>query len=175
MEIRPTKIPEVIEIIPSLFSDDRGSFLEQYNNEQYTSAGILPTFVQDNLSVSKKGVLRGLHFQSAPHAQDKLVTVISGTVFDVAVDLRPESSTYKQWVSVILDQDSHNQLFIPKGFGHGFYVLSTEARFFYKCSALYNKQASSGVRWDDPKLAIDWPIEGTPILSNQDLELPFLQ
>lgn len=174
MQLNPTKIPEVIEISPSIFSDERGSFLEQFNQEAYTEAGILPTFVQDNLSMSKKGVLRGLHFQSQPYAQDKLVTVIVGTVFDVAVDLRPDSPTYKQWVSVILDQDTHNQLFIPKGFAHGFYVLSSEARFFYKCSALYNKEASSGIRWDDPTLAIEWPLEGAPILSPQDLELPLL-
>ncbi|MBP9700750.1 dTDP-4-dehydrorhamnose 3,5-epimerase [Candidatus Woesebacteria bacterium] len=175
MQLHPTKIPEVIEIVPSVFSDDRGSFLEQYNQEVYTTAGILPSFVQDNLSVSKKGVLRGLHFQSEPYAQDKLVTVIFGTVFDVAVDLRPDSSTYKQWVSVILDHNTHNQLFIPKGFAHGFYVMSSEARFFYKCSAPYNKEASSGIRWDDPTLAIQWPLEGDPILSSQDLALPFLQ
>lgn len=175
MQLRPTKIPEVIEITPSIFSDDRGSFLEQYNQEIYREAGILPSFVQDNLSTSKKGVLRGLHFQSDPFAQDKLVTVISGTVFDVAVDLRPDSTTYTQWVSVLLDQDTHNQLFIPKGFAHGFYVLSEEAKFFYKCSAPYNKEASSGIRWDDPTIGIHWPLEGDPILSSQDLALPYLK
>lgn len=176
MQCKQTSLSGVVELFPDLFPDTRGEFLVSYNEQSLGECGITVPFIQDNLSVSKKGVLRGLHFQTGSFAQDKLVSVISGQVFDVAVDLRRDSPTYKQWVSVILDGETHNMLFIPKGLAHGFYVLSEEARFFYKCSNYYDKDSSTGIVWDDPTLAIAWPIPpgDTPILSEQDSSLPGL-
>ncbi len=174
MKIIPTTLADVKLIEPDIFPDDRGHFFESYNQEKFIASGISDTFIQDNVSLSKKGVLRGLHFQSEPHAQAKLVGVIAGEVFDVAVDMRPESPTYKQWVGVTLSSENHQMLYIPKGFAHGFYVLSDEARFFYKCSGYYNKEASSGLIWNDPTIGVQWPVPSgeNPILSEQDSRLP---
>jgi dTDP-4-dehydrorhamnose 3,5-epimerase len=170
----PTDIPDVKIIEPSIFPDDRGRFFESYNQEKFSTLGITDIFLQDNVSISKKGVLRGLHFQNSPYAQAKLVSVLHGEVFDVAVDIRPESATYKKWVGATLSGENHRMLYIPQGFAHGFYVLSQEARFTYKCSGYYNKEASSGIIWNDPTLAISWPIPAgeSPILSAQDAALP---
>ncbi|MEP7166841.1 MAG: dTDP-4-dehydrorhamnose 3,5-epimerase [Candidatus Woesebacteria bacterium] len=174
MKITPTKIPDVKIIEPDTFPDERGLFFESYNQEKFVAAGITENFNQDNISISKKRVLRGLHFQKPPYAQAKLVSVVVGEVFDVAVDLRTDSSTYKQWVGVTLSGDNHLMLFVPKGFAHGFYVLSEEARFVYKCAGFYNKESSSGIMWNDPTIGVQWPIPAgeSPILSTQDASLP---
>ncbi len=167
-----TSLPDVFEILPDIFPDERGIFFESYSKKKLNELGITCDFVQDNVSISKKGVLRGLHFQTDAFAQDKLVSVLSGKVFDVAVDIRANSPTYGKWTSVILEAQKHNMFFIPKGFAHGFYVLSEEVKFFYKCSNYYNKEASSGIRYDDPQIGIEWPLEGEPLLSPQDAALP---
>lgn len=174
MQVTSTDIPDVKIIEPDLFPDDRGHFFESYNQEKFAAVGITDLFIQDNVSISKQGVLRGLHFQKAPYAQAKLVSVLHGEVFDVAVDIRPESATYKKWVGVTLSGDNHKMLYIPTGFAHGFYVVSPEARFFYKCAGYYNKESSSGIIWNDPSLAVSWPIPAgqSPILSAQDATLP---
>lgn len=169
MTIQATEIPDVKEIFLQVFPDERGSFMELYNQVEFAKQGIHDHFVQDNLSVSKQGVLRGLHFQDGEHGQGKLVGVIAGEVFDVAVDIRPTSSTFGQWVGRRLSSDHHNLLFIPTGFAHGFYVLSPEARFFYKCTNLYNAAASKGIRWDDKDIGVQWPLlSPTPIVSPAD-------
>lgn len=177
MQAIPTAIPDVIELKPAVFPDNRGEFLESYNRETLASVGIQADFIQDSLSVSKGNVLRGLHFQTAPFAQTKLVSVIAGQVFDVAVDLRPQSTTYGKWVSVVLSAAEHNMLYIPAGFAHGFYVMSEEARFFYKIAgAYYHKEAASGIVWNDPTLNVAWPLNGqAPIISEQDQNLPLFK
>lgn len=175
MKVTPTTIPDVLEIEPEVHGDERGYFFESYNRARFEQHGITDVFIQDNVSSSAQGVLRGLHFQSAPYAQGKLVSVTVGEVFDVAVDIRPDSSTYGKWVGVILSADNHKQLYIPAGCAHGFYVLSMTATFTYKISGgVYSKEHSSGIIWNDPTLAIDWPIlpGTTPILSAQDAALP---
>lgn len=176
MRVEPTAIPDVLQVYPDSFPDNRGEFLESWNRAVFATHGITDDFIQDSLSVSKKGVLRGLHFQTGEYAQGKLVSVIYGSVFDVAVDIRRDSSTYGKWVGVTLTDTEHNMLYIPKGFAHGFYVLSEEARFSYKLSGgSYNKEASSGIIWNDPTLGITWPLTGEPILSTQDAQLPNLK
>lgn len=172
MIIRPTALPEVIVIEPRLFGDARGFFVETWNSARYREAGIALDFVQDNLSRSRKGTLRGLHFQE-PDSQGKLVSVLSGAVFDVVVDIRHGSPRFGQWVGMELDAESRRQMWIPPGFAHGFCVLSETADFFYKCTALYNPQAEHTVRWDDPALAINWPVS-SPVLSQRDATAPFL-
>ncbi len=174
MTKEPTSLRDVFLIKPQIFPDDRGRFLESYNQQALSQLGINDTFIQDSLSISKQGVLRGLHFQKEPFSQAKLVSVIAGQVFDVAVDLRPSSPTLGKWFGTILSGDDHTMMYIPKGFAHGFYVLSSEARFFYKISGnLYNKEASGGIVWNDPQLNIAWPLSGNePILSVQDRSLP---
>jgi len=169
-----TEIPEVQMIEPRKFPDDRGYFLETYKHSDFVVNGISEEFHQDNHSFSSRGILRGLHFQKEPHAQGKLVRVIEGVVWDVAVDLRPESPTYKKWVGVELDSEKGTMFYIPPGFGHGFVVLSETAHCLYKCTNEYNPQADSGVRWDDPELAIQWPITDVSI-SEKDEKLPFLK
>ncbi len=168
MNIISTGIPEVKIIEPTVFGDDRGFFLEVYQQQRFAAAlpGIRP-FVQDNLSRSQKGVLRGLHYQ-CQQPQGKLVTVLRGCVFDVAVDIRQGSPTFGQWVGVELSETNHRQLWVPEGFAHGFYVLSDVADFYYKCTDYYNPQFERSLRWDDTTLAIDWPLQGSPILSNKD-------
>lgn len=174
MHATPTAIPDVLVVTPDLFPDERGMFFESFNQDKIKGLGIQDTFIQDNVSISKKGVLRGLHFQTGEYAQGKLVSVIAGEVFDVAVDIRPSSVTYGKWVGVTLSGENHTMLYIPRGFAHGFVVISEEARFFYKVSgSYYVRDASSGIIWNDPTLAIDWPLSGTvPILSPQDASLP---
>jgi dTDP-4-dehydrorhamnose 3,5-epimerase len=156
-------------ITPKVFGDARGYFMETYNANDFTHAGINADFVQDNQSASAKGVLRGLHFQ-VKHPQDKLVRVISGEVFDVAVDIRPGSATYGQWHGVILSAENKKQFFVPGGFAHGFLVLSDYAEFVYKCSDFYHADDEGGLMYNDPKIGIEWPLpEGVmPILSERD-------
>lgn len=163
-----TDIDGVIIIEPTVFGDSRGYFMETYQNEEFAAAGIKGPFVQDNQSKSTKGVLRGLHFQKE-HTQGKLVRVISGEVFDVAVDCRPNSKTFGKWVGVTLSAENKKQFYIPEGFAHGFLVLSDEAEFTYKCTDYYTPSAEGGVKWDDPEIGIVWPsIDGEIKLSEKD-------
>ena len=169
MKITPTAIPEVLLIEPRVFGDARGFFFESFNQKSFAEAtGVNLPFVQDNHSKSVKGVLRGLHYQVEPHAQGKLVRVTQGEVFDVAVDLRKDAKTFGQWVGVTLSADNKQQLWIPPGFAHGFLVLSDTAEFLYKTTDYYAPQAERSLRWDDPTLAIAWPLEGEPILADKD-------
>ncbi len=171
-----TEIPEVIIVEPTVFGDDRGFFMETYQAEEFAKAGITDVFVQDNHSKSTKGVLRGLHFQKE-NTQGKLVRILSGEVFDVAVDCRKNSATFGKWVGVTLSAQNKKQLFVPKGFAHGFLVLSDEAEFTYKCSDYYNHSAEGGVLWCDETLNINWPDVGCEIkLSEKDkVHKPFAQ
>jgi dTDP-4-dehydrorhamnose 3,5-epimerase len=173
MDILDTALPEVIIIAPRVFRDDRGHFLETFNAGSYASGVSLPhDFVQDNLSMSRKGVLRGLHLQN-PGAQGKLVMVLQGAVLDVAVDLRVGSPTFGKYAAVELDSRSYRQLWVPRGFAHGFVVLSDEALFLYKCDAPYNRECELGIRWDDPEIGVAWGVE-RPVLSDKDAAAPLL-
>ena len=164
-----TEIEGVYIIEPIVFGDNRGYFMETYNYNEFKEAGLDMVFVQDNQSKSKKGVLRGLHFQKT-HSQGKLVRVIEGEVFDVAVDLRKDSKTYGKWVGVILSKDNKKQFYIPEGFAHGFLVLSDEAEFTYKCTDFYHPEDEGGIAWNDPDIGVKWPMEGIEkvILSDKD-------
>ncbi|AKQ46672.1 dTDP-4-dehydrorhamnose 3,5-epimerase [Rufibacter radiotolerans] len=173
MQIKTCQISGVLEIIPSIFTDSRGAFLETFSSRNFVEAGISESFVQDNLSVSKKGVLRGLHFQRPPYAQAKLVSVVVGKVQDVVVDLRKESPTYGQYVSYVLDAEKRNQVYVPAGFAHGFVALEEGTVFQYKCSNYYNKDSEGGLLWNDPTLGIDWGVEN-PLISEKDEILPTL-
>ena len=170
-----TKIDGLVIIKPSVFEDDRGFFLESYNQKVFADNGINANFVQDNHSRSTKGVLRGLHFQTPPSSQDKLIRCTRGEVFDVAVDIRPGSPTFGQYHSVTLSEDNKIMFFIPQGFAHGFLVLSDIADFQYKCSNLYHKDSEGGLLWNDPKLNIDWPKVDHLILSDKDKLWPTLK
>ena len=161
-----TKLPGVIVLEPDVFQDDRGFFLETWNRKRYEEAGIRVPFVQDNISFSQKGILRGLHFQH-PQSQGKLVQVLSGEVMDIAVDIRVGSSTFGQWIGEILSGESHRQMYIPPGFAHGYCVTSETAFFSYKCTDFYNPATERGIVWNDPDLNIDWPVE-SPLLSPKD-------
>ena len=168
-----TKIPGVKIIEPKVFEDARGYFCETYNEARYSEAGITARFVQDNESFSMKGVVRGLHWQAAPHTQAKLVRVIRGAVWDVAVDIRKGSPTYGQHVSAILSAENRRQFFIPRGFAHGFIVLEDNTLFSYKCDNLYSPAADRGMRFDDPALGIEWPeLDITLTLSEKDKKHP---
>ncbi|MBN1313695.1 MAG: dTDP-4-dehydrorhamnose 3,5-epimerase [Anaerolineae bacterium] len=167
-------LPGLILVEPAVFEDERGFFLERYNRQVFQSHGITVDFVQDNHSQSVKHVLRGLHFQTPPFAQDKLVWVTRGEVFDVVVDLRKQSATFGKWEGVELSETNRSMLFIPKGFAHGFVVLSERADFSYKVSSLYSPEHDYGLVWNDPDIGIEWPVE-KPILSKKDQQLPFLQ
>lgn len=173
MEIRSTPIQDVYEIYPKVFNDARGYFLETYREDLLAEKGINTNWVQDNQSFSVAGTVRGLHFQHAPFAQGKLVRVITGKVYDVAVDLRKDSPTFGQYHGVILDSAQHNLLYVPEGFAHGFSVLE-DAVFSYKCSNFYNKESEGGIIWNDESLDIDWMV-GSPIISEKDLILPTLE
>jgi dTDP-4-dehydrorhamnose 3,5-epimerase len=173
MKVIETTIPGVLLIEPKVFGDSRGFFLETFHLERYIAAGIPGPFVQDNHSHSAKGVLRGLHFQKQ-YPQGKLVYVTSGTVFDVAVDIRKESPTFGQWVSATLSADKHQQFYVPAGFAHGFCVLSESADFHYKCTDYYHPEDEGCIRWDDPDIGIQWPITN-PTLSPKDANAPFLK
>ena len=170
-----TDINNVIIVEPRVFGDERGYFMETYQKEAFALGGIDADFVQDNQSKSKKGVLRGLHFQKT-HPQAKLVRVIKGEVFDVAVDLHKDSETYGKWVGVLLSEQNKRQLFVPRGFAHGFLVLSEEAEFVYKCDDYYHPEDESGIAWNDPTINISWPIseDMTVLLSEKDKNHPNL-
>lgn len=174
MEVRSTEIPDVKIVEPKIFRDARGYFAETYNEERYRAAGIAAHFVQDNESCSSRGVLRGLHWQAGEHAQAKLVRVIRGAVWDVAVDIRRNSPTYGKYVSCELTAENGRQFFIPRGFAHGFVVLEDNTLFSYKCDNFYCPAAERGLRYDDPTLAIVYPNPGRPfLLSEKDLRHPF--
>lgn len=166
MKIIPTSFQEILIIEPDVFKDDRGFFMETFHQNRYREMGINRVFVQDNLSFSKQGTLRGLHFQ-IKNPQAKLVQVISGEIFDVAVDIRTGSPRFGQWVGIHLSDKNNRQLFIPEGFAHGFCVLSDTALFSYKCSNLYAPDDESGILWSDSNLNIDWPVKN-PIVSEKD-------
>ena len=167
-------IPDVVLIEPKSYSDDRGFFLESFKISEFTENGINTKFVQDNISHSVSDVIRGLHFQKNPKAQAKLVTVVKGEIFDVAVDIRKNSSTYGKWVSEILSADNHNLLYVPEGFAHGFCVLSKEAAVHYKVNNEYSPEDEKGIIWNDPSLNINWPLTDV-IISNNDKQLPLLE
>jgi dTDP-4-dehydrorhamnose 3,5-epimerase len=177
MTIVPTALEGCIILTPRIFNDDRGYFFESYNKQSFNElVGAEIDFVQDNQSWSTKGVLRGLHLQRGAHSQSKLVRVTMGEVLDVAVDLRKESATYGQYCSIVLSEQNHQQLFIPRGFAHGFVVLSDIAVFQYKCDNYYNKASEGGLHYADPSLAINWGLPGEELLvSDKDKELPFLK
>lgn len=175
MNIIKTPIEGLLIIEPRVFTDQRGYFIETYNEKRYRDAGITAQFVQDNQSCSTYGVVRGLHFQRPPYAQAKLVCCTRGRVLDVAVDLRKDSPTYGQWFSVELNEENHRQFFIPKGFAHGFSVLSETAIFTYKCDDFYHPEADGGILLSDPALGIDWQIpEEMRIISDKDTKHPLL-
>lgn len=177
MDVVETKLPGVLVLTPRRFGDDRGFFCEVYNKDTMAGAGVRVEFVQDNHSLSRQvGVVRGLHFQSPPRAQDKLVRVGAGRVLDVAVDIRKGSPTYGQWVAVELSAEAGNQIFIPKGFLHGFATLEPESQLLYKCSDTYAPDCDGSVRFDDPDIGIDWGLDaGTAILSEKDARAPLLK
>jgi len=166
MKVTPGELEGLLLIEPQVFGDARGFFLESWNARRYAAAGIQVEFVQDNLSFSRRGIVRGLHFQN-PASQAKLVSVLQGAVFDVAVDLRRSSPTFGRWHGVELSADSRRQFFIPPGFAHGFAVLSDTALFFYKCSDFYAPQHEITLAWDDPDIGIRWPV-AEPVLSEKD-------
>lgn len=167
MELIKTDIEGVFILEPKVFGDNRGYFMETYNENEFKKLGLNYKFVQDNQSKSKKGVLRGLHFQKT-YPQAKLVRVLEGEVFDVAVDLRKNSPTYGKWVGVILSSENKKQFMIPRGFAHGFVVLSETATFTYKCDEFYHPEDEGGIMWNDKDVAIDWPISEEPLLSEKD-------
>jgi dTDP-4-dehydrorhamnose 3,5-epimerase len=173
MKIESTALPGVLLIEPDVFGDARGFFLETWNRRRYRDAGLDQEFVQDNMSLSRKGILRGLHFQN-PNPQGKLVQVLQGEVFDVVVDIRVGSPTFGRWFGALLSGENHRQLYVPEGFAHGFCVLSETALFSYKCTDFYNPGAEYSLRWDDPDLGITWPVEN-PILSAKDQSARYLK
>lgn len=175
MNITETKLAGVVIIEPAVFGDKRGFFMESWSKRAFAEAGLDYDFVQDNHSASTvKGTLRGIHFQRGDKAQAKLVRCTKGAVLDVAVDLRPASPTYKQWVGVELSGENKRQLLIPRGFGHGFLTLTDEVEFMYKADNFYAPEADGGIRWNDPELAVDWGIE-EPVLSDKDSKAPWLK
>ena len=177
MKFIPTKLEGCFIIEPKIFQDDRGYFMESFNENTFQKGtGKLVHFVQDNQSFSTKGVLRGLHYQTGEHAQAKLVRVLQGEVLDIAVDIRPDSITYGQHVSVVLTGENQTQFFVPRGFAHGFLVLSETATFFYKCDNFYNKDSEGGLMYNDPTLNIDWQFPTSYLLiSEKDQVLPNLE
>ena len=176
MNIIDTAIPDVKIIEPTVFGDERGFFFESFNQQRFEAAiGYTVPFVQDNHSRSAKGVLRGLHYQLAPHAQGKLVRVIAGEVFDVAVDIRPGSASFGQWVGVHLSAANKRQLWVPPGFAHGFVTLSDNTEFLYKTTDYWFKELERAIAWNDPELAIAWPLDGQPQLSPKDATAPGLR
>ena len=175
MKITETKLNGVVIIEPDVFGDNRGFFMESWNKEKMEDAGLFYNFVQDNHSKSTvKGTLRGIHFQKGDKAQAKLVRCVKGAVLDIAVDLRKNSPTFKQWVGVELSAENKKQLLIPRGFGHGFVTLTDDVEFLYKADNYYAPEADAGIRWNDPDIAVDWGVEN-PILSEKDKKNPFLK
>jgi len=173
MNIKETKLAGVLILEPKVFSDDRGYFFETWNSTRYEQAGITGPFVQDNISFSKKGVLRGLHFQY-PQSQGKLIQVLSGEVVDVVVDIRAGSPTYGQWIGEVLSESNHRQIYVPPGFAHGYCVTSEAALFSYKCTDFYNPATEHGIIWNDPDIGIEWPTE-QPEMSTKDAVYPGLK
>ena len=175
MKITKTKLDGVVIIEPDVFGDNRGFFMESWNKKKMEEAGLYYDFVQDNHSKSTvKGTLRGIHFQKGDKAQAKLVRCVKGAVFDVAVDLRKNSPTFKQWVGVELNEKNKKQLLIPRGFGHGFVALTDDVEFLYKADNYYAPEADAGIRWNDPDVGVEWGVEN-PILSEKDKKNPFLK
>ncbi|HEB96220.1 MAG TPA: dTDP-4-dehydrorhamnose 3,5-epimerase [Sedimenticola thiotaurini] len=172
MKVTETRLPGVLILEPKVFGDERGFFMETWQKERYRGIGITADFVQDNLSFSRAGVLRGLHFQN-PHAQGKLVQVLQGEVYDVAVDIRRGSPTFGQWAGVRLSSDNRRQFYVPPDFAHGFCVLSGTALFSYKCTDYYHPETEGSILWNDPAIGIDWPID-SPSLSDKDRDAPTL-
>jgi dTDP-4-dehydrorhamnose 3,5-epimerase len=173
MQVLQTKIPGLLIIEPDVFSDQRGYFFESYNKEKYKELGLDADFVQDNISSSVRGVIRGLHYQLAPYSQGKLIQVLKGRVLDVAVDLRQGSPTFGQHYALEISEENKRQFFVPGGFAHGFSVLSDEVLFHYKCDNIYNREAERGINFNDPMLGIDWQIpEKEAIISGKDQVLP---
>ncbi|WP_281231884.1 dTDP-4-dehydrorhamnose 3,5-epimerase [Flavobacterium gelatinilyticum] len=176
MNIEQTNIKDLVIIEPALFSDERGYFFESYSKVKFENFGINIDFVQDNQSFSKYGTLRGLHYQNPPFAQTKLVRVLEGEIIDVAVDLRKDSATYGKSFSILLSAENKKQLIVPKGFAHGFSVISETASVMYKCDQFYNKASEGGIKYDDPSLNIDWGMDlKDAIVSEKDQILPFIE
>jgi dTDP-4-dehydrorhamnose 3,5-epimerase len=174
MNFQKTEIEGLLIIVPDIFQDDRGIFLETFNRDIFEKNGLPIHFAQDNRSISKKHVLRGLHFQKPPHGQGKLVSVAQGAVLDVAVDLRKHSPTYGKWKSVLLSSDNKLMFWVPEGFAHGFVALEDDTIFQYKCTNVYQRESEGSIRWNDPDLNIDWGIS-TPILSEKDAGAPLFK
>lgn len=173
MNFHKTDIPGLLILEPRVFTDERGYFFESYNKERLATGEIFDVFVQDNEARSRKGVLRGLHYQTGEFAQSKLVRVIRGRVIDVAVDIREGSDTYGKWFSIDLSSENKKQLYIPRGFAHGYIALEDDTILCYKCDNYYSQAHEGGLRYDDPDLEIQWPLNGlTPIVSEKDLALP---
>lgn len=172
MNVIETDLPGVLVIEPKVFGDERGFLMESWNQRRYAEAGLPTRFVQDNVTFSQRGVLRGLHFQN-PTPQGKLVYVLQGEVFDVAVDIREGSPTFGRWAGNTISSENKRQFWIPEGFAHGFLVTSETALLAYKCTALYDSNADAGISWDDPDIGIEWPVE-EPILSEKDRKAPRL-
>lgn len=170
----PLSIPDVIFIKPKVFPDDRGYFFESFKASDFEKSNLPSRFVQDNFSFSKKDVIRGFHYQMDPKAQGKLVSVLKGSVWDVAVDIRKESPTFLKWVAAELNDQNHAMLYIPPGFAHGFISLTEDVHLVYKCTNEYDPQADAGIRWNDPDIGISWPVK-KPIVSVKDANLPFLK
>lgn len=175
MKVEKTKLDGVVIIEPDVFGDQRGWFMETWTKQKLADAGIFTEFVQDNQSyTANKNTLRGLHFQNEPYAQAKLVRVVRGAVLDVAVDIRKGSPTYKQWVSVELSAENKRQLFIPRGFAHGFVALTDDVEFVYKCDNYYNKECDRSIRFDDKSIGVEWGVEN-PLVSQKDENAPLLE
>jgi dTDP-4-dehydrorhamnose 3,5-epimerase len=170
MNVLETNLPGVLVFEPKVFGDERGFFMETWRADRYEEAGLPARFVQDNLSFSHRGVLRGLHFQN-PDQQGKLVYVLQGEAYDVAVDIRVGSPTFGEWEAVVLSSENKRQFYVPEGFAHGFLVTSSTALFAYKCTAKYNAEAEASVLWNDAQIGIKWPVE-TPVLSEKDRAAP---
>lgn len=173
MKVTTCDLQGLLIIEPDVFGDNRGYFMESWNRQRYREAGLASDFVQDNFSLSRRGTLRGLHFQN-PLAQGKLVSVLQGEVFDVGVDIRRGSPTFGRWFGMTLSAENKRQFFLPPGFAHGFLVLSEMALFHYKCTDYYSPKDEQGFRWDDPDVGIKWPVEN-PILSKRDAAAPYLK
>lgn len=170
---KPAPLAGLVIVDPRVYPDDRGFFLESYKQSDFERAGIPAGFVQDNHSASNRGVLRGLHYQLPPHEQGKLVRALEGRVWDVAVDIRPSSASFGEWFGIELSAENHRMFYIPPGFAHGFVTLSERAQFFYKCTSEYRKQSEAGIRWNDERVGIEWPIEEVQV-SERDAALPSL-
>lgn len=167
MNVENTPIEDLLVITPKAFEDDRGYFFESYSEASFAKSGINIKFIQDNQSFSKYGVIRGLHFQKEPYAQTKLVRVLQGEILDVAVDIRKDSKTYGQHFSIVLSSENKKQLLVPKGFAHGFSVLSETAMVSYKVDEVYNKESEGGIRYDDPALGIDWKVQTSDVIVSE--------